>query len=207
MVDEDIQDGSAARISRTRGEIEQLRNSCEFFATLAGYLRELTRSRQFLPPIPRRWMASTSSCWLGPAGRDINGQRGWRLARGASVIRSTWSPNQRSPPCSATLSFRIVDRISVTEVALTTGRRRPTSRKKRSVRSNNPSTSCACWRGKRSITPRRLAGGFLARSERKVFFTMLGAAAWIRPRLRTDPPSKFRDFPAPRGHVRSICRR
>ncbi len=206
MVDSDIEDGSGTEDSKEElARTDELRELLRVFRHTCSLSSRINSIRQrFLPPIPEaldgidEFVLASDRLAL-----DINGQRALRewVEQGGHLLIPVDHVSQTtiSSLLGDVLDFQIVDRVSVTEVLLTTVSSRAYVMEKEPRQFEQPVDFV------RVLAPGQeiyyAMDGWPAAScakvgKGKVIFTMLGASAWMLPRTRTDPPSKYHDFPA-----------
>ncbi|CAN5204626.1 hypothetical protein BH10PLA2_BH10PLA2_30350 [soil metagenome] len=205
MLDADIEDGSGVMDSPEKQlETEELREFIRVFrhgCDLSPIVNSI--KQQFLPPIPEAFDGIDQFVLASDRlSRDTLGQRalrGW-LEQGGHL----WIPVDHVAQETITsllgdvLDFQIVNRVSLTDVALTNSSGRAYFAEKQSRAFEQPIQFV------RVLAPGQQVfytlDGWPAASaatvgKGKVIFTMLGARAWFVPRTRVDTPSRFAEFP------------
>jgi hypothetical protein len=205
MLDADIEDGSGLMDSPEQQlETEELREFIRVFrhgCDLSPIVNSI--KQQFLPPIPGsldgidQFVLASDRITRDPVGQ--RSLRAW-LEQGGHL----WVPVDHvaqetiSALLGDVLDFQVVDRVSLTDVTLTTNSGRAYFAEKQSRSFEQPVKFV------RVLAPDQhvfytLDGWPAASSVRvgkgKVVFTMLGARAWFVPRTRVDTPSRFTEFP------------
>jgi hypothetical protein len=205
MLDLDVTDGSENVTSvRDVARAEELQELVRVFRQTCGLSSKLNAVRQrFLPPIPEA-LEGVDQFVLGSdrIAEDANGQRalrGW-LERGGHL----WIPLDllKKETVSALLGdildLQEVDRTSVTSLHFQAGSAAAYVPEAGIREIEQPVTFV------RVLAPdQRIfytidgwpAASSAAVGRGSVIFTMLGAGGWTRPRVKTDPASKFPEFP------------
>ena len=205
MLDLDVSDGSGAvSAPKDWAQADELHELVRVFRHTCSLSPRLSSVKQrFLPPIPEALEGVDQFVLASDRiADDVDGQRalrGW-LERGGHL----WVPldlvqaETVAMLLGDVLDLQVVDRTSLTSIRFLVG----------SANAYVPETGASEFEKPvafvRVLAPNQqifyTIDGWPAASSAdigrgRVFFTMLGARGWTRPRVKGDPPSQFQAFP------------